>query len=295
MTDLFNLSGWGLTPFDAEQDSDPDVVFPLCLTHTPHCKKGRVDPPTTVEAWTKAVSSVPSVGVKGLVAGRIHLRPDQLNSSRGNDLSSVGRNQSGWPWCDDWPFFNFSAAREAEAQRILAANGLVPFSADGRPGNYVVYHWRSEGVDMNYTYCAQEMLAHIGAQQDQSGKRLVLVSDMPFNVSAMPSLWGSGAKKIGQDPTFPAAREMLMGAGFTKIEMMAAKAGYDLRTVPTAYVSIWDAIIARGGERLTLCREEECTRCNRRGSKFLSFIRHHFLQHHGPHAEVGESWMTQVA
>lgn len=280
MTDLFDLSGWGLAPFDAELDSHPDVELDLSK-------------PWTIETWTEAVSSAPSVGVVNAWAGNIHLRPDQLRSPRGNDLGTGSRTFAPGG-ADDWPFFNFSAAREAEARHILAANGLRP-SADGRPGNYVVYHWRSEDVNINYTYCAQEMLAHLGARQGRPGERLVLVSDMPFNVSAMPSLWGSGAEKIGREPTFPAAREMLIGAGFTKIEMMATKAGYDLRNTPTAYVSAWDAIIARGGERLELCRADECAPCSRRQSKFLSLLRHHFLQHHGPHAEVGESWMTPAA
>jgi hypothetical protein len=287
MTDLFDLSGWGLAPFDDELDSHPDVELdaePWVTNQT-----------WTIETWTKAVGSAPSVEVKDWWVGKLHLRPDQLNTSRGNDLSSTQRPPSPIPGlADDWPFFNFSMAREAEAQRILDANGLRP-SADGRPGNYVVYHWRSESVKVNYTYCAQEMLAHLGARKDRSGKRLVLVSDMPFNASAMPSLWGPGAKKIGQEPTFPAAREMLIGAGFTKIEMMAAKAGYDLRNVPTSYVSAWDAIIARGGERLELCRTKDCTPCSRRVSKYLSLLKHHFLQHHGPHAELGESWMTPSA
>ncbi|CAK0892949.1 unnamed protein product, partial [Prorocentrum cordatum] len=226
------------------------------------------------------MSSARSVRVDHAVAGYVHLRADQLNSSRGNDLSSTGRKQRGTApgVADDWPQFNFSAAREAEAARILAANGLRP-SADGREGNYVVYHWRSEAIDVNYTFCAQELLSHIKAQQNESGKRLVLVSDMPFNASVLPALWATTtAAKIGLQPTFPAARDMLMEAGFTKIEMMAQNAGYDLKSVPTAYISIWDAIIARGGEKLTLCRAEECTRCSRTRSKFLSLIRHrHFV------------------
>jgi len=279
LTDLFDLSGWGLTPFDAGLDSNPDVEFAMCAPSFAGCPKGMMPGPTTVEDWTHAVSSNRSVGVAQVVAGHIRLRADQLNSSRGNDLSSTTRNQSGKVpgGADDWPQFKFSAAREAEAARILAASGLRP-SADGREGNYVVYHWRSEAIDVNYTFCAQELLSHIEAQHNESGKRLVLVSDMPFNASALPSLWGTGAAKIGLQPTFPAARDMLMEAGFTKIEMMAQNAGYDLKSVPTAYISIWDAIIARGGERLVLCRADECARCSRRGSKFVPLIRHrHFV------------------
>mmetsp|Transcript_98015 Transcript_98015/g.263359 ORF Transcript_98015/g.263359 Transcript_98015/m.263359 type:complete len:444 (-) Transcript_98015:621-1952(-) len=294
LTDLFDLSGWGLTPFDAGLDSNPDVEFAMCAPSFAGCAKGMMPGPTTVEDWTHAVSSNRSVGVAQVVAGHIRLRADQLNSSRGNDLSSTTRNQSGKVpgGADDWPQFNFSAAREAEAARILAANGLRP-SADGREGNYVVYHWRSEAIDVNYTFCAQELLSHIEAQHNESGKRLVLVSDMPFNASVLPALWATTtAAKIGLQPTFPAARDMLMEAGFTKIEMMAQNAGYDLKSVPTAYISIWDAIIARGGEKLTLCRAEECTRCSRTRSKFLSLIRHHYLQHHGPRSRIEESWMA---
>lgn len=297
-TDLFDLSSWGLTPFDAELDSDPDVEFSMCGLSG--CSQDEVGP-NTIEGWTEAVSSVPSVGVHALSAGRLHIHHDQLNSTLGNDLGPSTRNgarmdPAQWSqWTDTWPQFNFSAAREAEVERILAANGLRP-AAGGRAGNYVVYHWRSENVaDINYTYCAQELVSHLDAQQDESAKRLVLVSDMPFNASAMPSLWGSDAAKIGRDPTLPAAREMLLDAGFTKIEILAAKAGYDLRSVPKIHVSIWDAIIARGGEKLLLCRATECAPCTRADSKFLSLLRHHFLQHHGPRASVEESWMTSGA
>jgi len=292
LTDLFDLSGWGLARFDAGLDSNPDVKISMCGLIT-GCSKNEKLGPTTIKDWAHAMSSARSVRVDHAVAGYVHLRADQLNSSRGNDLSSTGRKQRGTApgVADDWPQFNFSAAREAEAARILAANGLRP-SADGREGNYVVYHWRSEAIDVNYTFCAQELLSHIEAQHNESGKRLVLVSDMPFNASALPSLWGTGAAKIGLQPTFPAARDMLMEAGFTKIEMMAQNAGYDLKSVPTAYISIWDAIIARGGERLVLCRADECARCSRRGSKFLSLIRHHYLQHHGPRSRIEESWMA---
>mmetsp|Transcript_75955 Transcript_75955/g.201504 ORF Transcript_75955/g.201504 Transcript_75955/m.201504 type:complete len:432 (+) Transcript_75955:87-1382(+) len=293
LTDLFDLSGWGLARFDAGLDSNPDVKISMCGLIT-GCSKNEKLGPTTIKDWAHAMSSARSVRVDHAVAGYVHLRADQLNSSRGNDLSSTGRKQRGTApgVADDWPQFNFSAAREAEAARILAANGLRP-SADGREGNYVVYHWRSEAIDVNYTFCAQELLSHIKAQQNESGKRLVLVSDMPFNASVLPALWATTtAAKIGLQPTFPAARDMLMEAGFTKIEMMAQNAGYDLKSVPTAYISIWDAIIARGGERLVLCRADECARCSRRGSKFLSLIRHHYLQQHGPRSRIEESWMA---
>jgi hypothetical protein len=297
-TELFDLSGWGLTPFDAELDSNPNVEFSMCGLSA--CSQDTVGP-NTIEGWTEAVSSVPSVGVRDVSAGRFHFHHDKLNSSLSNDLGSTTRNGAAmepaqWSrWTDNWPQFNFSKAREAEVDRILAANGLRP-SAGSRAGNYVVYHWRSESVvDINYTYCAQELLSHLKAQQGESGKRIVLVSDMPFNVSAMVSLWGKGAAMISLEPTFPPAREMLIDAGFTKIEMMATKAGYDLRSVNPAYVSIWDAIIARGGEKLHLCRAKECAPCTLAGSKFLSLLRHHFLQHHGPGASVEESWMTSGA
>ncbi|CAK0792057.1 unnamed protein product [Prorocentrum cordatum] len=268
--DLFDLTDWGLTPFDAELDSDQCVRFSMCSL--PSCAGDMA--PKTIQEWTDAVSSCRSVGVEALSADRVVVQHTQLSTARiDNLMSPVPEATISHPGrADNWPQFNFSAAREAEVERILAANGLRP-STGGHAGNYVVYNWRSEAVaDINYTQCAQELLSHIRAHSIKSGKRLVLVSDMPFNISAMPSLWGSGALKIGREPTFPAARKMLIDAGFTKIEIMATKAGYDLRRVPPSYVSIWDAIIARGGEKLVLCRAEECARCALHGSKFMSLL-----------------------
>jgi hypothetical protein len=292
LTDVFNLSGLGfLDSFVGYRDFQPDIrLWMQGMPHPTftHEKSLQGNAPRTLDEWkgNGTISSANSIEIHRATWDWIKFNNTFMEHIDG------GQHEDKYPMqADSFPQFNFSESMEAEAARILKASGLVP-STPGKEGNYVVYHWRSEAVNgVNYTECAEHLLAHVAARYGKS-KRLVLVSDMPFNVSALPSLWAvNTAKNLAKRPTIPIARDLLIDAGFTKLEVMAAKAGVNLSENSLARLSAWDAIFARGGSSLTLCRTPECRKCSRTKSKFMSLIRYHYLKHHGSNASIEYSWM----
>jgi len=301
LTDLFDLSGWNLVPFDPEVDARPDIIFKMGNTSTSNCGRapaqGLTQGPTTLKDWKSAASRTAVVGICGLSRDYIqHKLPLQYRSSTSKTLSPTEKNffNSYIAHMFQWPQFNFSKSREREAENILSANGLQP-AGDGHEGNYVVYHWRSEAVEnkLNNIFCAEQLLSHAKGRWGSSHKRLVLVSDIPFNTSLVASLWVSDEMKRASNPTRTIVRDMLLSSGFAKLETLAPQAGVDLRQVPMSDLSVWDAILARGGAASTYCMTTACRKCNRVSSGFMIMLIHHYMQKHGPDSDVTvtSSWM----
>jgi len=300
LTDLFDLSGWNLVPFDPEVDARPDIIFKMGNTSTSNCGRapaqGLTQGPTTLKDWKSAASRTAVVGICGLYRGYIqHKLPLHDRSSTSKTLSFTEKIffNSYIAHMFQWPQFNFSKAREREAENILSANGLQP-AGDGHEGNYVVYHWRSEAEDeIDNIFCAEQLLSHAKGRWGSSHKRLVLVSDIPFNTSLVASLWVSDEMKRASNPTRTIVRDMLLSSGFAKLETLAPQAGVDLRQVPMSDLSVWDAILARGGAASTYCMTTACRKCNRVSSGFMIMLIHHYMQKHGPDSDVTvtSSWM----
>jgi len=270
LSEYYEMSGWNLDAFSpAKGDLHPEMVFCMkSLGSGFGCDELALPGPRSLSAWRQATANATHVGI-------LSLRKNFLEALHVAPI-----------------YFNFSSAREAEVADILEQNELAPaLPGKGITGNYVVYHWRSEALSqINYSFCAERLVQHAHAHAPNLQK--VLVSDLPFNTSALPTLWDTNAaKRIGANPGVIAARNVLSDAGFTKVEFIAPAAGYDLRYRDLGHVSIWDTIIARGGSTLAVCTDPACEPCYRRTSSFGKQLVQHYIMHHGDAAVVHTSWM----
>lgn len=272
LSEYFDMASLGLDAFSpAKGDLHPEVVFCMTVESSDKCESHPWGP-RNLSAWKRAMVNCATN------AGIFKLRKEYI---KGFHVSPI--------------YFNFSHAREAEIAVILGKNKLAPaLPGDWNTGNYVVYHWRAEKIQgINYSFCAQRLVQHAHAHARHSRK--IIVSNMPFNTSTLPRLWVTNESvDMAEDPDFLAARRILIDAGFTKVELMAPDAGYDLIHRDIGHVSIWDTIIARGGSTLSVCTDPSCEPCSRRSSKFAQQLIKHYRMYHGETSVVHTSWMGHL-